>query len=77
MLQEIDDHYQIEILHGEQVYACNTCDEGCDTEDKVKKHIPVNHNDVLIEISVKISEDKDADDETCLARYDNNGNFIG
>ena len=77
MLQDIDDNYQVEILHSEQVYACNICDEGCDTEDEVKKQISVNHKDVLIEISEKINEDRDADDETCLARYDNDGNFIG
>ena len=74
MLQDIDDHYQIEILHGEQVYACSICNEGFDTGDEVKKHISVNHEDVLIEM---INEDEDDDDETFLARYDDDGNFIG
>ena len=77
MNEDIDDHYQIEVLNGEQVYACNICDEGFDTEDELKKHISVDHKDVLIEISEKIDEDEDDDDETFLARYDDDGNFIG
>ena len=39
MIEDIDDHYQIEVLNSEQVHACYICDEGFDTEDEVKKHI--------------------------------------
>ena len=68
MLQDIDDHYQIEILHGEQLYACNICNEGFDTGDEVKKHISVSHKDLLIKISEKVYEDEDDDDETFFSK---------
>ena len=29
----------MEVLNGEQVYACNVCNKGCDLVDEVKKHI--------------------------------------
>ena len=63
MIEGIDDHFQIEILKGELVYACNICDEGFDIEDKIKKHIAFNHKDILIEISKNVEEEEDDKDE--------------
>ena len=32
----IDDMFQIEIIEGEQVYACNICNEGFDQDAEIK-----------------------------------------
>ena len=61
MLNGIDEHFQIEYLAGEQVYACNICDEGFDIEDKIKIHISKDHKDILIEISKNV----DGEEENC------------
>ena len=70
----------MEALNGEQVYACNVCNEGFDSDDEVKKHIEIDHKDILIEINKNIEEDKDfdesEDDEAFLARFDDDGNVI-
>ena len=50
MLDGIDEHFQIELLEGEQIYACNICDEGFDIENEI---IAVNHKYILIEINKK------------------------
>ena len=33
-LKDIEDLFRLEVLDGEQVYACNVCDNGSDNEDK-------------------------------------------
>ena len=38
-IEGIEDMFQLEILDGEQVYACNFCDQGFDTEDEIRNHI--------------------------------------
>ena len=82
MSEGIDDHYQIQVIDGEQVYAFNICDEGFDTGDEVKKHISVSHKDVLIEISEKIDEDEvdncieESYGDAWLVKYDDDGNLI-
>ena len=84
MLDGIDEHFQIEFLEGEQVYACNICDEGFDIEDEIKKHIAVNHKDILIEISKNIDEEEDdncseesiMNDSELYAGFDEDGNRI-
>ena len=44
----------------------------------MKKHIGINHNDILIEINkTKAEEEESEDDEAFLARFDDVGNFIG
>ena len=73
----IGDLFQIEILDSQQVYACNVCDEGFDREDEVKKHIEINHKDILIKISQNIENSESEDDEAFLARFDDDGNLIG
>ena len=30
-IEHIEDYFQLEVLYGEQVYACNVCDNGFDT----------------------------------------------
>ena len=37
-LEGFKDMFQIEILKGEEVYACNICDEGFETDDQAKRH---------------------------------------
>ena len=64
----------MEVLNGEQVHACNVCNKRCDLDDEVKKHIKIDHKDILIEIKKNIEEDKD--DEAFLARFDDDGNMI-
>ena len=38
-VEGIEDMFQIEYLEGEQVYACNICDEGFDKEAEIHDHI--------------------------------------
>ena len=38
-IENIEDLFQTEVLHGERLHACNVCDNGFDSEDKIKKHI--------------------------------------
>ena len=59
----IYDLCQMEILGSEEVYACNVCNEGFDTADEVKKHIEINHNDVLIQINKTIAEEEESEDD--------------
>ena len=50
-IEDIEDLFQLEVLDGEQVYACNVCNHGFDMEDKIKKHIIKDHKEIVIEIS--------------------------
>ena len=66
------------LLDSEEVYACNVCNGGFDTADEVKKHIEINHNNILIQINKTIVEEEESeDDEAFLARFDDDGNLIG
>ena len=77
------------MLEGEQVFACNVCNEGFDIEDNVRKHITSDHTDILMQISKDINKEKEdtrnqdesasqsEDDEAFLARFDDDGNLIG
>ena len=68
----------MEILDSEDVYQCNVCNAGFDTNDKVKKHFEIYHKDILIHINKIIAEEEEGeDDEAFLVRFDNNGNLIG
>ena len=46
-LEDIDECFQIEIFNGEQVFACNICDEGFDNDDEIRKHISNNHKETV------------------------------
>ena len=50
-MESIEDLFQLEVLDGEEIYACNVCDQGFDNEDKTKNHIADNHKEIMIEIS--------------------------
>ena len=84
ILDGIDEHFQIEFLKGEQVYACNICDEEFDIENEINKHTAVNHKDMLIEISKKDYEEEDdncseesiMNDSELYAGFDEDGNRI-
>ena len=39
--------YQIEIIHNEVVWACNLCDQGCDSSQEIKTHMLNEHGKVL------------------------------
>ena len=52
-LEEIEDMFQIEIVEGEQVYACNICDEGFDKEAEIRQDIVEDHKEIIPHISEK------------------------
>ena len=43
--------FTLEVLDGEQIYDCNVCDNGFDSEDEIKKHIKEDHKEIIVEIS--------------------------
>ena len=86
MSECIDDLFQMEFVEGEQVYACNVCNEGFDKSDEIKTHIEKEHKDILIQIGKDINEDDESESdssndesygEAWLAKYDSDGNFTG
>ena len=65
IVEGIEDMFQMEILDGEEVYACKICDEGFDPDDKVKRHLEINHNDILIQIRINLDrENKNNSDKS-------------
>ena len=50
-IESIEDLFQLEFLDGDQMYACNVCDQRFDIENEIKKHIIDNHKEIIIEIS--------------------------
>ena len=78
ILDGICDLFQMEILDSDEVFACNVCNDGFDTADKVKKGIEINHNDILSQINKTIAEEEESENaEAFLARFDDDGNLIG
>ena len=41
------DLFQLEIVSDEEVYVCNLCDEGLDSEHEVKEHLKEKHKKVF------------------------------
>ena len=41
------DLFQLEIVSDEEVYVCNLCDEGLNSENEVKKHLKEAHKKVF------------------------------
>ena len=41
------DLFQLEVVSDEEVFACNLCNEGFDSEDEVKEHLKQSHKKVL------------------------------
>ena len=56
---------------------CNVCNEGFDQEGEAKKHIEVNHKDILIKISQNIEKSESEDSKAFLARFEDAGNLFG
>ena len=74
--------FQMEILKGEEVYACNICDEGFETDDQAKRHRELCHNAILIQIRTNLDkEEENSNDESFgnswLTKHDDEGHFIG
>ena len=45
--EEDDLLYQVEMVNGETVFACNLCNEGLDDLDIIEKHIEENHGKIV------------------------------
>ena len=58
ILEGIEDMFQMEILAGEEVFACNICDEGFDTDDQVRKHIEILHKEILMQIKTNLDKEE-------------------
>ena len=86
VLSCIDDLFQMEIVEGEQLYACNVCDEGFEKSDQIRNHIENNHKEIILQLSKDINNEEGSEsDSTCseesygdtwLAKFDEDGNFI-
>ena len=46
-IESIENLFQLEFLDGDQIYACNVCDQGFDIENEIKKHIIDNHKEII------------------------------
>ena len=58
---DMDDMFQIELVEGNMVYACNICDEGYDSIEEVNNHIAHMHGDIVSHIIKKAISEKDDD----------------
>ena len=81
-VEEIEDMFQIEYLEGEQVYACNICDEGFDKEAEVREHIGEVHHEIITQIKESLEEEEqikvdESDGDSLLSKFGNDGNVIG
>ena len=56
IFDSIDDLFQIEILEGEEVYACNVCDQGFDRDVEIRTHIGKDHDEIILQISENIEK---------------------
>ena len=79
-LEGIDDMFQIEYLEGEQVYACNICDEGFDEESEIRGHIVEVHNDIVTQIKERLEEEvkitvNESLGDLVLSKFGNHGNI--
>ena len=72
----IDDMFQIEILEGEPVFACNICNEGFDQDYEIRKHVEEDHNEIVIQITTALeeNEEREFDDDTMTTLSDNDNN---
>ena len=79
----INELFQIESIEIEKVHACNVCNK----DDHVKEHIEKYHKEIVSEIVNDMNEGNDSEsdntsndesyDEAWLARFYEDGNFIG
>ena len=47
--------FQIELVEDETVYVCNTCDQGFEISEEVKKHIQEVHQDIINHILPRVT----------------------
>ena len=55
----IEDLFQIEIVEGEELYACNVCNEGFEKNEEIKKPKEKYHYQVVLQIRKEMYEDKE------------------
>ena len=55
--------FQLELVEGETVFACNICDEGFDFIDDVNKHIADAHEDIMNHILTRVVDEGEGDSE--------------
>lgn len=51
--------FQLKVVDSEQIYACNVCDQGFDTEGEIRDHILEDHKDIVIQISNDMENKED------------------
>ena len=67
-VEDLEELYQIEIVEGETLFVCNICDEGCETDGEVRKHVMTEHNEVLSKVySESDIESEQLEDEAKFA----------
>ena len=63
-IEGIEDLFQLEVLDGEDIYACNVCDQGFDRENKIKKHILEYHEELVLEIEKDKEKEPEINDDS-------------
>jgi hypothetical protein len=61
----IKNFFQVKIIDGETLFACNICNEGVDYEHSIKWHIYDKHEDLTLDI-LNSDEDTDAEEVKCV-----------
>ena len=56
-MRDEQDFFQIEIMDGKTVYACNICDEGFEHMKEIEEHVVISHKDKLNFVSVKEADE--------------------
>ena len=71
-----NDMFQIEVLEGQPVFACNICNEGFKQDYEIRKHIEEEHNEIVMQITKALEENEDCefDDYTMTTLSDNDDN---
>ena len=56
-MRDEQDFFQIEIMDGKTVYACNICDEGFEHMKEIEEHVVISHKDRLNFVSAKEADE--------------------
>ena len=62
---DIKDFFQVKIIDGETLFACNICNEGVDIEHSIKWHIYDKHEDLTLDI-LNSDEHTDTEEVKCV-----------
>ena len=80
---DFENFFQIEIVEGETVFACNICNEGFDHIKEIRKHLQSDHEEVIEYVSInkengkeKDKEEESYDDYDYYEGFDEDGNRI-